>query len=174
MPAHADLKETNTTTWGAGTLGHRVGGLMHMYAAEMVGECGITTWQTNSQVVHYTADTPTGPWTRQDVVLPVWGHCPSAALTPNNTVVMWAFRGSKKPKKGDDAWGHACKGGASPCGFAKHGCGPNAPPAPAPPPKPSTHSLPEAPSPTWPRARPSHGTMLREGATTLPLLVCNS
>ena len=67
-PAGADLKEPNVTTWGAGTLGRRVGGLLHMYAAEMVGGCGITTWLTNSQVVHYTADAPTGPWTREDLL----------------------------------------------------------------------------------------------------------
>lgn len=109
-----------------------------MYAAEMVGNCGITTWLSNSQVVHFVADSPQGPWTRQETVLPVWAHCPSAALTPNNTVVMWAFRGSRRPSMGNDAWGNPCKAGASPCGFAKHGCGPNAPPplSPTPPPSP--------------------------------------
>jgi hypothetical protein len=158
-PAGADLKEPNVTTWGAGTLGRRVGGLLHMYAAEMVGGCGITTWLTNSQVVHYTADAPTGPWTREDVALPVWGHCPSAALTPNDTVVMWAFNaaGGRKPKEGDDAWGNACAGGASPCGFAKHGCGPNAPPAPSPPPPPPPPPSPPTPAPPAPPAPPVGG-----------------
>lgn len=145
-----DIKELNVTTWGAGTLPRSVQGRYHLYAAEMVGNCGITTWQSNSQVVHLTSDTPTGPWTRQGVAIPLWAHCPSVAVTPNDTVVMWAFQGTRVPKTGVDRWGKPCVAGASPCGFAKHGCGPDAPPPSA-----------------W---RPTHQELLTEG-TSLPLLV---
>lgn len=56
----ADIKEPNTTTWGGGPLQHKVDGAFNMYVAEMVGSCGITTWQSNSQVVRYTATAPAG------------------------------------------------------------------------------------------------------------------
>jgi hypothetical protein len=45
-PSHSDIKETNVTTWGGGPLQRKVNGSFHMYVAEMVGSCGITTWQT--------------------------------------------------------------------------------------------------------------------------------
>ena len=70
----------------------------------------------------------------------MWSTCPSAAITPNGTVVLWTMSRSgaeNKAKLGKDAWGKACKDGASPCGFAKHGCGPNVPPPLHPPPPPS-------------------------------------
>jgi hypothetical protein len=105
--------------------------------------CALAVWLL--QVVHYTADAPHGPWLRRDVVLPVWSHCPSTALSPNGTVVLWSFKASnKKPKSGADAWGNHCQGGASPCGFAKHGCGPDAPPPP-----PSPHPPPSGNCATW-------------------------
>ena len=52
LPADSahDLKEANVTTWGGGTLAHSVDGEYHMFVAEMIGACGITAWQYNSQV----------------------------------------------------------------------------------------------------------------------------
>ena len=59
------------------------------------------------------------------------------------TVVMWSFKDIGHPPRhpgqlhgGKDAWGNVCQGGAAPCGFAKHGCGPSAPGPPPPPPPP--------------------------------------
>ena len=143
-----DIKVENVSTWGAGTLQNKVDGKFHLYAAEFVGNCGVTTWLTNSQVVRYTASVPSGPWAREEVVLPVWGHCASTALAPNGTVILWALNGKQTPKSGTDAWGNACEGGASPCGFAKHGCGPDAPP------------LPNVTNPVDRAARPTHEELM--------------
>ena len=33
-----------------------------------------------AQVAHFTASEPTGPWDREGTTLPVWSHCPSAAV----------------------------------------------------------------------------------------------
>lgn len=133
-----DIKEPGVTTWGGQAIQH--GGEFHMFVSEYVGNCGITSWLTNSQTVRFVARTPKGPWSRKDVVQPVWSTCPSVAIAPNGTVVLWtmAARG-RKPKLGKDAWGNTCKNGSTPCGFAKHGCGPNAPPPLHPPPSPSSH-----------------------------------
>lgn len=55
----------------------------------MLGGCGITSWQSNSQVVHATAPTPLGPWRREPgVTLHVWAHCPNAAVAPDGTVIL--------------------------------------------------------------------------------------
>eukprot|EP00936_MAST-01D_sp_MAST-1D-sp1_P002992 g2992.t1 len=143
VPASADIKQPNVSTWGSGTLQRRVNGQFHMYAAEFVGHCGVTTWQTNSLVAHFTASEPSGPWERRGVALPVWSHCPSAALAPNGTVVMWAFAGGRSPKTGPDAWGNRCIGGASPCGdvLSRY------------------------------RGRPTHEDMLTRATSSLPLFV---
>ena len=83
----------------------------------------------------------------------MWSHCPSTAVSPDGTVVMWSFKAiGKHPKLGPDPWGNTCKGGAAPCGFAKHGCGKDAPPVPPAPPAP-----PAPPSPPVPPSPPAAG-----------------
>ena len=128
-----DLKEPLTSTWGVGTLAGRLGGEYHLYASEFVGSCGVTAWQSNSQIVRFASASPRGPWARKELALPVWAHCGSTAVSPNGSVVMWSFTGHVTPRLGKDPQGQECIAGATPCGFAKHGCGKNAPPPPAPP-----------------------------------------
>lgn len=135
-PPGMDIKEPGVTTWGGQAVQHN--GRFHMFVSEYVGNCGITSWLTNSQTTRFVADKPEGPWSRKEVVIPVWSTCPSAAITPNGTVVLWTMGngGGRQPKLGPDAWGKRCENGSTPCGFAKHGCGPNAPPPLHPPPPP--------------------------------------
>ena len=121
-PPGADIKEAGVSTWGGGFLQRTVGGEHHSFVSEFVGNCGVTAWQTNSQIVRFSSPSPRGPWKRNEVSLPLWAHCGSAAVAPNGTVVMWSFRGSKKPRMGLDPQGQRCIAGATPCGFAKHGC----------------------------------------------------
>lgn len=133
VPSGSDLKEARTSTWGVGTLSGRLDGEYHLYASEFVGSCGVTAWQSNSQIVHFASTSPHGPWARKELALPVWAHCGSAAVSPNGSVVMWSFTGQRTPRLGKDPQGQECVAGATPCGFAKHGCGPNSPLPPAPP-----------------------------------------
>ena len=46
--ADAMLNETNISTWGAPAVFAE--GAYHAYVSEMVDECGITSWQSNSQL----------------------------------------------------------------------------------------------------------------------------
>lgn len=133
VPSGSDLKEARTSTWGVGTLAGRLDGEYHLYASEFVGSCGVTAWQSNSQIVHFASASPHGPWARKELALPVWAHCGSTAVSPNGSVVMWSFTGQRTPRLGKDPQGQECVAGATPCGFAKHGCGPNSPLPPAPP-----------------------------------------
>jgi hypothetical protein len=64
-PAH------NETTWG-GSIAAGADGRYHMFVAEMVNECPLSTWGQNSQCRHAVADVPEGPYAAADVAVGVW------------------------------------------------------------------------------------------------------
>eukprot|EP00039_Didymoeca_costata_P015408 m.261565 g.261565 ORF g.261565 m.261565 type:complete len:398 (+) comp16218_c0_seq1:46-1239(+) len=77
---HGNSTVNTSTTWGGSVIkGHD--GKFHMYAAEMVNNCGLGDWLSNSQVAHAVSDTPLGPFTRSDTAVHVWSHNPEVALT---------------------------------------------------------------------------------------------
>ena len=45
-------------------------GQVHMFAALMTEHCGLSAWETNSEIVHAVADTPLGPFEATQTVLP--------------------------------------------------------------------------------------------------------
>ena len=51
----------NASSWG-GSLVRGDDGRVHMFAALMTEHCGLTSWKTNSQVVHAVADAPLAPF----------------------------------------------------------------------------------------------------------------
>ena len=64
---------------------------VHMFAAKMTESCGLTSWATNSEVVHAIADSPEGPYRLVDsehspegVILPRFAHNPMIKRTPGN------------------------------------------------------------------------------------------
>ena len=57
----AGFKPTNQSSWG-GSIIRGDDGKLHMFAALMTEHCGLTSWATNSEVVHTVADTPTAPF----------------------------------------------------------------------------------------------------------------
>ena len=50
---------------------------IHMFAAYMTENCGLTSWETNSEVVHAVADSPLGPFSIQETVLKRFAHNPT-------------------------------------------------------------------------------------------------
>lgn len=66
-------------------LGPDVNGTWHMFAAHMTDHCGLTSWKTNSQVVHATAARPEGPYTRREVVIPRFSHNPTVRELPGGS-----------------------------------------------------------------------------------------
>lgn len=72
----------NVTSWGGNAVYYE--GKWHMYVAEMVNGCGLSTWTTNSQVVHAVSegDSPAGPYKKVDVALLPWAHNPQVVLVP--------------------------------------------------------------------------------------------
>ena len=123
-------RHENTSTWG-GNIIQDAQSLYHMWIAEMApesssgsGSCGLTTWGQNSQVTHVTSSTPTGPYARQEVAVPIWSHNPLVRKMPDGTLVMYHIGsgGGGAPPKG-----YCGRNATSPCGeqsFDK--CGPPA------------------------------------------------
>jgi hypothetical protein len=68
----------------------------------MVNNCTLVDWQTNSRCAHAVAPTPSGPFLRRDVAVPVWCHNPEVrALQINGTRVYALFHigdGTGNPK----------------------------------------------------------------------------
>lgn len=52
----------------------------HLFVAEMVLDCPLSDWTTNSQCIHATSSSPVGPFVKQDVSIGVWCHNPQVVM----------------------------------------------------------------------------------------------
>lgn len=79
----------NGSTWGGGAV-QDTDGIWHMHAARMEGKCGLTSWATNSEIAHFTAASPEGPYTPapNSPILRSFAHGPKPILLPNGGVAM--------------------------------------------------------------------------------------
>ena len=80
-----------TSTWGGNVVSDDNGGYL-MFASEMVGNCGIGTWQTNSRVVLAKSESALGPYRFVREVFPVFAHEPTVSRGPNGEYVVWFTR----------------------------------------------------------------------------------
>ena len=94
-------------------------------AATVALGCDLGRQQTLRPAVaanSYTAQTPSGPWQRKDVAVPLWAHCATAAAVPNKTgTTLIMTHMSKRARARKCLASGCCEGGASPCGM-KHPC----------------------------------------------------
>ena len=122
------LREVNTSTganvstWGAPMLLDGASGSWHAWASEMVDGCGLNSWRTNSQVVHFEAADPGGPWARREVVQPVFAHEPNVVRGPAGEWVM-VWSAFALPNASDRC--SNCSAGTTAPGYPKGGCGPH-------------------------------------------------
>ena len=79
-----------TSTWGGSVVKGR-DGQFHMFAAMMVGHCGINAWLQNSVVLHAVSSTATGVYTPRQIVAPVFSHEPIAATAPTGAASPWRW-----------------------------------------------------------------------------------
>eukprot|EP00466_Bigelowiella_natans_P010914 jgi/Bigna1/137708/aug1.40_g12416 len=61
----------------------------HMWATEVIKSCGNTAWQANSRVVHATASSPSGPYSKTGVVFPALSFDPKVIREPNGLYIMY-------------------------------------------------------------------------------------
>lgn len=78
----------NISSWGAPIAYDAATQLWHGYASEMANGCGINAWETNSQIVHITAQSAFGPYTRREVVHSQFAHEPSVRRGPSGEWAM--------------------------------------------------------------------------------------
>lgn len=80
-----------TSTWGGSIVSDDKGGYF-MFASEIVGNCGIGAWETNSRVVLAASQSAIGPYTFVRELFPVFAHEPTAGRGPNGEFVVWFTR----------------------------------------------------------------------------------
>lgn len=69
----------NETTWG-GSIALGDDGKYHMFVAEMMNECPLSTWGQNSRCRHAVSSTPEGPYVGMDVSVTNWCHNPAIVV----------------------------------------------------------------------------------------------
>jgi hypothetical protein len=77
---------TSASSWGGTSVQDSLG-IWHLYAAEMINGCGLSSWKGNSVVMHATGFAQNGPFTRLETAIPQFGHNPKAFLAPDN--ITW-------------------------------------------------------------------------------------
>ena len=68
-----------TASWGGNVVYDAGDQQWHLFFAELLNHCPLGTWGTNSVVSHATAASPTGPFVKQETLLPAFRHNPSVA-----------------------------------------------------------------------------------------------
>jgi hypothetical protein len=94
FPPNRDMSATghNISSWGGSIIHDKETHLYHMFAAEMVNECKLGTFLTNSACVHATSTSPTGPFEKQDVVVGPYCHNPAITVRPlSNGSSLWVL-----------------------------------------------------------------------------------
>lgn len=136
VPKGSDYNAPGVSTWGASIVQLPHDPAWHMYVSEFLEGCGVTSWQTNSQIVHAVSDSPTGPWQRMGMSLHAWSHCGTVAVAPDGVMIqprLWCSPEKYGPGEGTcnagvrseipsgmPNAGQRCSGGTSPCGFHMH------------------------------------------------------
>lgn len=71
----------NVTSWGGNVI--EVGGVYHMYVAEMVNNCSLNAWGSNSRCSHAVSSSIEGPYVYVAPAVDVWCHNPQVIATQN-------------------------------------------------------------------------------------------
>jgi hypothetical protein len=75
-PHQGGLKLPNhdSSTWGGSVLFNDADGLYHMFASEILYNCGLYSWTTNSQVIRAVSESPYGPYRKVQVIVRPFAH----------------------------------------------------------------------------------------------------
>ena len=122
------------SSWGGGVF--QLDGKWHLIVSEMGGNCGMASWQSNSQLRHATSDRMEGPYlATEPLVLGPYSHN-AMPILHNGTVYVWHV-GEGAPNL---QYITNCTNGTTPCPNDVRGC-PGYPPPPAPAHAPSRRSV---------------------------------
>jgi len=77
-------------SWGGSVINDGTG-TYHMFASEFVNECGLMSWETNSQVIHATSSKPEGPFVVKNIALPTEHHNPTIRRALDGTYLIFCI-----------------------------------------------------------------------------------
>jgi hypothetical protein len=91
-----DAVGRNVSSWGGAVLLDEASGEFHMWASEMLFNCGIDSWTSNSHIVH-ASSTDGVHFSRGEQLWPAFSHEPTVARAPTGEWVMWFTSGPSGP-----------------------------------------------------------------------------
>jgi len=81
------LPNPDSSTWG-GSVIYR-DGFYHMFASEIINNCGLYSWTTNSQVIRAISSSPLGPYKKVQVIVPIFAHDANVIEAPTGELVLY-------------------------------------------------------------------------------------
>jgi hypothetical protein len=92
--------QPQVSSWGGNALFD--GEQWHLFVAAMTNNCSLSSWQTNSRIVHAVARTVAGPYTKKSVAVNTWAHNPVVVKLPDGAgyALMHIGTGSGSPNGG--------------------------------------------------------------------------
>ena len=76
-------KNQTAASWGGNVVFHD--GVYHLFVAQMVGNCGLGQWGTNSKIVRAESSSPLGPFAYKQTIIEPFAHNPTVRKLPNNS-----------------------------------------------------------------------------------------
>ena len=83
-----DAHVHNTSSWGGSVLKGDSDGKYHMWASELINNCGLNLWTSNSHIVHAIADAPNAAYTVVGEAHGVFSHEPNLVRGPGKEYIM--------------------------------------------------------------------------------------
>lgn len=123
LPAHRGAglhAESNLSSWGGAVAFDEASGRWQMFGNELVGGCGINSWEANSRIVRATTADLDQPFVVEQVVMPAFASEPSLARLGDQWLLYSIGNtSSTKPARTD------CVAGYTPAHAAPNGTGGN-------------------------------------------------
>lgn len=115
----------NHSSWGGGPpVYDRATGKYHLFVSELAAHCGMSTWMRMSQSVRATADSPEGPYTRQEVVIGTESHNTYYGYSPTDGMhLIYTIFPGESPRSCNPPPPN-CSNGVTPGGDQLHYRGP--------------------------------------------------
>ncbi|KAG7363541.1 hypothetical protein IV203_026902 [Nitzschia inconspicua] len=83
------LPNHESSTWGGSVLYDNDTQLYHMFASEIINDCGLYSWTTNSRVIRATSKSPFGPYRKEQVIVPIFAHDSNVIRSPSGEWVLF-------------------------------------------------------------------------------------
>jgi hypothetical protein len=90
--------DNETSSWGGNIVFDKSDGKWHLFFAELLNDCALQHWGTNSVVSHGIGDSPDGPFVKKEIVQPAFHHNPTIAYDPSSeTFLLFSIGNGSTP-----------------------------------------------------------------------------